>query len=96
MTADVGEVEQQRRYDEGRPASDEVGNRPVTEPAGVPLLRDAAREVRVTVGRQHAAEETVDDRLPHAGSLLFLCLGGLPLKRWQQHRVDEMLHKSVV
>jgi flavin reductase (DIM6/NTAB) family NADH-FMN oxidoreductase RutF len=70
MTADVGEIEKQRRYDEGSPAGHEVGNGPVTEPAGIPLLRDAGREVRETVGGQQAAGEAEDYRLPHAGNSL--------------------------
>jgi fumarylacetoacetase len=70
MLADVGKVKQHRRDDEGRPARGEVGNRPVAEPARIPSLGNAPREVRIAVGGHHAAQEAEENRLPHPGRLL--------------------------
>jgi hypothetical protein len=79
MPADVGEVEEQRREDEGGPACHQVRNRPVAEPARVPSLRNAAREVGKAVGGQHAAEEA-EDGSPATCEQLLYCLAARRLR----------------
>jgi hypothetical protein len=96
MPADVGEVKQQRRYDEGRPACDEVGNGPVAEPARVPSLRDAPREVRVAVGAHHPPRKPKTIACHMRANSFGLLSGGRPLERRQQDRVSKMLRESIV